>query len=70
MRGVRSRFALGEKPVGRPPLNEASEGLAAASANAERVILSIDVMVTEDHDIIIANLTPFPGASADAGTLG
>jgi nucleoside 2-deoxyribosyltransferase len=53
--------------AGRPPLNEDAEGLAA-----ETTWLGIyrkDVAMMEECDIVIANLTPFRGPSADSGTL-
>jgi nucleoside 2-deoxyribosyltransferase len=50
--------------VGRPPLNEDVE-----SAIVWEAIFRKDVAMMEDCDIIIANLTPFRGPSADAGTL-
>jgi nucleoside 2-deoxyribosyltransferase len=56
--------------TGRPPLNEEFEALAGLPAEqAWRGIFKKDVEMMEDCDIIIANLTPFRGASADAGTL-
>src|ERR1700759_2387534 len=56
--------------VGRPPLNEDIESLTLVSAeDAWRAIFNKDVAMMEDCDIIIANLTPFRGPSADAGTL-
>jgi nucleoside 2-deoxyribosyltransferase len=66
---------------GLPPLNEDIEtaaktlneaSLNEASDNASGVWQSIyekDIAMMERSDIIIANLTPFGGASADAGTL-
>jgi nucleoside 2-deoxyribosyltransferase len=65
---------------GLPPLNEdietaaktLNETLNEASDNASDVWRSIyekDIAMMERSDIIIANLTPFAGASADAGTL-
>jgi len=53
---------------GVPPLNED----VAATAAAQEVWQSIydkDIAMMERCDIIVANLTPFGGASADAGTL-
>jgi len=56
--------------VGRPPLNEDVESLRAMSdEHAWRTIFRKDVAMMEGCDIIIANLTPFRGPSADAGTL-
>ncbi len=58
------------KIVGRPPLNEDIESLASAcSEDAWPAIFRKDLAMMEDCDIIIANLTPFRGTSADAGTL-
>ena len=61
---------------GLPPLNEdvgtAAKRLDKVSDNALDVWQSIyekDIAMMERCDIIIANLTPFGGASADAGTL-
>ncbi len=53
---------------GLPPLNEDAEA-AATGQEAWRSIYEKDVAMMEKSDIIIANLTPFAGASADAGTL-
>lgn len=56
--------------VGRPPLNEDIESLAALpEEEAWLAIYRKDIAMMEASDIIIANLTPFRGASADAGTL-
>lgn len=53
-----------------PPLNEDVASLAAMPEHeAWRVIFAKDVAMMERADIVIANLTPFRGASADAGTL-
>jgi nucleoside 2-deoxyribosyltransferase len=58
------------KIIGRPPLNDDIDGLAAVCAeDAWRAIFRKDLAMMEDCDIIIANLTPFRGSSADAGTL-
>jgi nucleoside 2-deoxyribosyltransferase len=66
---------------GLPPLNEdvetAAKALKEASFNEApdnasdvwRSIYEKDIAMMERSDIIIANLTPFGGASADAGTL-
>ncbi|MDO9707611.1 nucleoside 2-deoxyribosyltransferase [Paracraurococcus lichenis] len=55
---------------GRPPLNEDIASLAALpEAEAWRSIFAKDLAMMEDCDLVIANLTPFRGASADAGTL-
>jgi len=53
---------------GLPPLNEDAE-TAATELEVWRAIYEKDVAMMEKSDIIIANLTPFAGASADAGTL-
>ena len=53
---------------GLPPLNEDAE-TAAAGLEVWRAIYQKDVAMMEKSDIIIANLTPFAGASADSGTL-
>jgi nucleoside 2-deoxyribosyltransferase len=56
--------------IGRPPLNEEFEALANLPAEqAWRGIFKKDIEMMEACDIVIANLTPFRGASADAGTL-
>ena len=53
-----------------PPLNEDVASLAAMrEEDAWRVIFAKDIAMMERADIVIANLTPFRGASADAGTL-
>lgn len=55
---------------GRPPLNEDLEDLAQYTAEqAWTTIYEKDLAMMEACDIIIANLTPFAGASADSGTL-
>jgi len=53
---------------GLPPLNEDVE-TAASDLEAWQAIYQKDIAMMERCDIIIANLTPFAGASADAGTL-
>ena len=54
----------------RPPLNEDVATLEAMhEAEAWRTIFAKDLAMMEESDLIIANLTPFRGASADAGTL-
>jgi nucleoside 2-deoxyribosyltransferase len=53
---------------GLPPLNEDAETVATEQ-EAWRTIYEKDVAMMEQSDIIIANLTPFAGASADSGTL-
>ncbi len=56
--------------AGRPPLNEDVDSLRALPAQrAWRVIFDKDVAMMEAADAVIANLTPFRGPSADAGTL-
>lgn len=53
-----------------PPLNEDVASLAAMpEAEAWRVIFAKDLAMMQRADLVIANLTPFRGASADAGTL-
>ena len=55
---------------GCPPLNEDAGALAALPDDAAwRAIYAKDVAMMEAADLVIANLTPFRGASADAGTL-
>ncbi len=55
---------------GQPPLNEDIASLAAMTGSAAGIaIFAKDIAMMEAADIIIANLTPFRGASADAGTL-
>ncbi len=51
-----------------PPLNQDVETAANAS-DVWQAIYAKDIAMMERCDIIIANLTPFGGASADAGTL-
>jgi nucleoside 2-deoxyribosyltransferase len=53
---------------GLAPLNEDVEP-AASDVEVWHSIYEKDVAMMEKSDIIIANLTPFAGASADAGTL-
>jgi nucleoside 2-deoxyribosyltransferase len=53
---------------GLPPLDEDAETVATEQ-EAWRTIYEKDVALMEQSDIIIANLTPFAGASADSGTL-
>jgi nucleoside 2-deoxyribosyltransferase len=53
----------------RPPLNEDIATLAAMpERDAWRAIYAKDVAMMEASDLAIVNLTPFRGASADAGT--
>ena len=52
------------------PLNEDVASLAAMPEDAAwRVIFAKDLAMMRAADLVIANLTPFRGASADAGTL-
>ena len=53
---------------GLPPLNQDVE-TAANELKDWQAIFEKDVAMMERSDIIVANLTPFGGASADAGTL-
>jgi nucleoside 2-deoxyribosyltransferase len=53
---------------GLPPLNQ-DVATATEAAAVWQSIYQKDVLMMEQCDIIIANLTPFGGASADAGTL-
>jgi len=56
--------------IGRPPLNEDVQSLSTlAEAEAWQTTFRKDLAMMEGCDIIIANLTPFRGPSADAGTL-
>ena len=56
--------------AGRPPLNEDVASLRTLSSEtAWQAIFRKDLAMMEACDILIANLTPFRGASADAGTL-
>lgn len=56
--------------LGRAPLNEDVAALAAMSdGEAWRTIFAKDLALMEACDLVIANLTPFRGPSADAGTL-
>jgi nucleoside 2-deoxyribosyltransferase len=64
--GICAKYGI----VGRAPLNEDVERLAGLPADAAwRVIYLKDIEMMVECDVIIANLTPFRGASADAGTL-
>lgn len=55
---------------GCPPLSEDAGALDSLPHDeAWRVIFSKLVAMMEDMDLVIANLTPFRGASADSGTL-
>ncbi len=53
---------------GMPPLND-DDLLALPPEQAWRAIFAKDLAMMEAADLVIANLTPFRGASADAGTL-
>lgn len=56
--------------AGRAPLNEEADHLADLDEDtAWRAIYAKDIGMMQECDIIIANLTPFRGASADSGTL-
>ncbi len=56
--------------LGRPPLNEDAESLGALpDEEAWRAIFRKDLDMMEECGVVIANLTPFRGASADSGTL-
>jgi len=56
--------------IGRSPLNEDIASLAAMPEDdAWRAIFAKDLAMMRGCEIIIANLTPFRGPSADAGTL-
>jgi len=56
--------------IGRPPLNEdIARILTLPHDEAWRAIYLKDIEMMEECDIIIANLTPFRGTSADSGTL-
>jgi nucleoside 2-deoxyribosyltransferase len=53
-----------------PPLNEDVATLAEMTEEqAWRTIFAKDLAMMERAELVIANLTPFRGASADAGTL-
>ena len=54
--------------AGLAPLNE-DVALPDTGARAWQTIFDKDIEMMERCDLIIANLTPFGGASADAGTL-
>jgi len=54
---------------GLPPLNEDVEPKPQAGTESWRQIYGKDIALMESCDLIIANLTPFGGTSADAGTL-
>ncbi len=56
--------------TGRAPVGDEIGDLSGLAPEAAwRAIYQKDLAMMEDCDIIIANLTPFRGASADAGTL-
>jgi nucleoside 2-deoxyribosyltransferase len=54
---------------GVPPLNQDLEPNPYAGMEQWRQIYRKDIAMMESCDLIIANLTPFGGTSADAGTL-
>ncbi len=54
--------------TGLAPLND-DDLLALPPDQAWRAIFAKDLAMMETADLVIANLTPFRGASADAGTL-
>jgi nucleoside 2-deoxyribosyltransferase len=53
---------------GLPPLND-DAAATATQPDFWQVIYEKDIAMMEKSDLIIANLTPFGGASADSGTL-
>jgi nucleoside 2-deoxyribosyltransferase len=56
--------------IGRPPLNPEIEHILTLTHDAAwRKIYLNDIVMMEECDMVIANLTPFRGASADSGTL-
>jgi len=64
--GICAKYGI----IGRAPLNdEIAQIMALPPDAAWRAIYLKDVEMMQDCDIIIANLTPFRGASADSGTL-
>ena len=64
--GICARYGL----RGRAPLNEDVPALAVlAEDEAWWTIYRKDIAMMEGCDVVIANLTPFRGASADSGTL-
>jgi nucleoside 2-deoxyribosyltransferase len=54
--------------IGRPPLNE-NDLSHLTDDQAWRAIYLKDIAIMQDCEIILANLTPFRGPSADSGTL-
>jgi nucleoside 2-deoxyribosyltransferase len=67
-----AKIAICEKYniTGRPPLHPDIARIMALPPDAAwREIYQWDVAMMQQCDIVIANLTPFRGASADAGTL-
>lgn len=54
---------------GLPPLNESVDITGMRPDAAWRTIFDKDLSMMEEADFVIANLTPFRGASADSGTL-
>ena len=56
--------------LGLPPLNDDIEAVMRLPPDqAWRAIFAKDLELMEQADLVIANLTPFRGPSADAGTL-
>ncbi|MDE8342504.1 MAG: nucleoside 2-deoxyribosyltransferase [Acidocella sp.] len=55
--------------IGKAPLEDVTQISASPPADMWRAIFRKDIEMMEACDLIIANLTPFRGASADAGTL-
>ncbi|MDE8349302.1 MAG: nucleoside 2-deoxyribosyltransferase [Acidocella sp.] len=55
--------------TGLAPLEDQNQISTGSTTDVWRAIFRKDIEMMEDCDIIIANLTPFRGASADAGTL-
>ena len=55
--------------IGLAPLEDVTQISASPPADIWRAIFHKDIEMMKACDLIIANLTPFRGASADAGTL-
>jgi nucleoside 2-deoxyribosyltransferase len=56
--------------IGRPPLDEDADGLEdLPNEEAWQAIFCKGLATMEECGVVIANLTPFRGPSADAGTL-
>ncbi len=55
--------------IGRAPLEDVAQISTSPPGDVWRAIFRKDIEMMEECDLIIANLTPFRGASADAGTL-